>query len=129
MVFKNAKNSKQQGDVGLGTAIAYYTQEGYTVCIPLTDGQDYDLIVENGEMQRVQVKTTRQKKSEGVYEVNLRVFGGNRSGKDIVKKFDNEKVELLFVLCENGDRYNIPAGVIKSGNCIVVGRKYKEYKI
>ena len=42
----NQKNSRKQGDVGLGRAIAYFTSEGFTVCLPLTDNQDYDLVVE-----------------------------------------------------------------------------------
>lgn len=29
-------------------AIAYYSKLGYTISIPLTDSQDYDLIVDTG---------------------------------------------------------------------------------
>ena len=53
IMFEKAKNSKAQGDIGLSQAIAYFAKEGYTVCIPLTDSQDYDLIVENGKLWRV----------------------------------------------------------------------------
>lgn len=41
-------NSKKQGDVGLGTDISFFTQRGWTVSIPLTDSQDYDLVVDEG---------------------------------------------------------------------------------
>ena len=37
-------NSKRQGNIGIGAAIAWFTVHGYTVSIPLTDSQDYDLI-------------------------------------------------------------------------------------
>jgi hypothetical protein len=38
------KNTKKQGDVGL--AIGWFTSQGHTVCVHLTDSQDYDLVVE-----------------------------------------------------------------------------------
>ena len=34
-----------QGNVGLGRAIAYYTEKGYTVMLPLNDTQKYDLVI------------------------------------------------------------------------------------
>ena len=52
------KNSKKQGDAGLGQAIAYFTSQGYDVSLPLTDSADWDLIVEmESGLKRVQVKT------------------------------------------------------------------------
>ena len=30
------KNSKKQGDVGMGVAIGWFAADGYTVCVPLT---------------------------------------------------------------------------------------------
>lgn len=53
------KNTKKQGDYGLGSAISYFTSQGYNISIPLTDSQDYDLVVEDtaGFLKKVQVKT------------------------------------------------------------------------
>lgn len=49
-----------QGNVGLGRAIAYYTEKGYTVMLPLNDTQKYDLVIDkDGLLQRVSVKTTQ----------------------------------------------------------------------
>jgi len=107
------KNSKKQGDVGLGSAIAWFTSQGYTVCIPLTDSQDYDLVVEIDDMMlRVQVKTTTQKNVAGSYVVGLRTLGGNQSFHTI-KKFDKEKVDYIFVLTEDGSRYFIPSNDVE----------------
>ena len=51
------KNSKKQGDAGLGQAIAYFTMLGYDIALPLTDSADWDLIVEMDDLlKRVQVK-------------------------------------------------------------------------
>ena len=128
-MFENTKNSKQQGDVGLGAAIAYYTQQGYTVCIPLTDSQDYDLIVDDGKkLNKVQVKSTASQTPYGVYSAGLRVCGGNQSWGGVVKKFNPKQVDLLFVLCDNGDSYSIPTSIVKCVNRINLGKKYQQYK-
>lgn len=49
-------------------AIAYYSELGYTVSIPLTDTQDYDLIADTGNtLLKVQVKTTTCLNKSGNY--------------------------------------------------------------
>ena len=128
-MFKNVINSKQQGDVGLGQAIAYFTLQGYTVSIPLNDSQEYDLIVDdNKKISRVQVKTTFHKKKSGIYEVGLRTCGGNQSFNTI-KYFNHSKVEILFVVCENGDMYCIPTDAFQAKNAISLGSKYSQFLV
>lgn len=131
-MFENCKNTKQQGNIGLGVAIQYFTQKIYTVSLPLNDSQDYDLIVEDrdGTLKKVQVKTTTQITEYGTYSVNLRVLGGN-SKQNYVHKTANEVLyDWLFILCDNGDRYLIPKEVIKEIKSIItVGKLYQEYKI
>lgn len=95
----NAINSKKQGDIGLGVAIGYFVRNGYVVSIPLTDSQDYDLIVDNGnKLLKVQVKTTGYKTDYGVYNCSLTVKGGNRSGTGKTKKISLDSFDLLFIL-------------------------------
>jgi hypothetical protein len=122
----NAKNTKKQGDIGLGHAIAYFVSAGYTVSIPLTDSQDYDLIVDNGTLYRVQVKTTKYKSQYGIYLVSLTVKGGNRS-YNTIKPFDSTKVDLVFVLTNSGDKYLIPSKGL--GSRINLGKKYDTFKV
>jgi len=128
-MLKDKKNSRKQGDVGLGSAINWFTQNEYTVCLPLTDNQGYDLVVEkdNG-LEKVQIRTTYSKSEYGTYKVNLRVCGGNKSG-NTVKKFDPSIVDILYVLTENGDKYLIPTSFISNGNSIKLGKKWGEYKV
>ena len=99
-MFEKTNNSRQKGDVGLGCAIAYFAQQNWTVSIPLTDSQSYDLIIDdkNG-LKKVQVKTTEQQEPNGVFKVDLRTCGGNQSFKT-VKKFDHSTSDLLFVLTD-----------------------------
>lgn len=129
-MFNNAGNSKQQGDVGLGAAIGWFTSKGYTVCIPLTDSQDYDLVVETkGKLEKVQVKTTSSTKENGNSTVWLKVCGGNRSGIGKIKSFDKNKCDLLFVLTDSGEKYLIPRDLIKVKNQMVLGSKWSMYKV
>lgn len=129
-MFENAINSKKQGDIGMCYAMAYYSKMGYTVSVPITDSQDYDLIVEtsNKEIKRVQIKTTYSKSEYGIYMVNLRTSGGNKSGNSS-KKMNKEYIDWLFVLADNGDTYNIPTSSIESTRSINLGEKYQKYKV
>jgi PD-(D/E)XK endonuclease len=126
-MFNNCKNSKKQGDFGLGRAISYYCSLGYTVSVPLTDSQNYDLIVENGSLQRVQVKTTTHK-PKGRYVVNMRTMGGNQK-EYWCKKLDKSSIEILFILTDENDIYIIPTSEIKAMSSICLGKIYDKYKI
>lgn len=128
-MLKEQKNSRKQGDVGLGAAINWFTKNGWTVCIPLTDNQSYDLVVENNSgLKKVQVKTTYFKTKYGVYSVNLKVFGGNRS-RQTIKKFDSTLVDFLFILTEDGEQYLIPTNVILATNAINLNKDREKYKV
>ncbi len=122
----NASNSKKQGDVGLGSAIAYFTSKGYTVSLPLTDSQPYDLIVDmNGQLKKVQVKTTGYKDGT-YYQINLSTKGGNRSF-NTVKKFDRTSVDYVYALTSVGGRWLIPVSTIKATGLLNLGVNYTQY--
>jgi len=131
-MFHNCKNTKKQGDVGLGICISHFCSLGYTVSIPLTDSQDYDLIVEFPELglQKVQVKTTNSKSPRGKYVVGLRITGGN-SKSNFVNKLNTEILyDQLFILTADGDKYLISKDIIKDNkNSINLGESYLQYKI
>lgn len=123
-----SKNTKKQGDVGLGAAIAWFVANEYVVSIPLTDSQDYDLIVEkDNTLYRVQVKTTSYKSDSGSYSASLTVKGGNRSGKNTIKDFDKSKVEIVFVLADNGQMWVVPTQEMIGNNSIALGRSYDKF--
>lgn len=125
----NQSNSKKRGDAGVGSAIAWFTINNYTVSIPLTDSQDYDLIVEKDNLlYKCQVKTTSYKKKNGIYAANLTVKGGNRSGSGKIKHFDKDKVDLLFVLTDSNVKYLIPSDCCPTAE-ICLGDKYRGYII
>ncbi len=130
MKLRDHKNSKKQGDAGLGTAIGWLTRSGYTVCVPLTDSQDFDLVVDvEGDLKRVQVKTTTHKNTRGRWVASLRVAGGNRSGTGKRKKFDPTKVDYLFVVTADDDLYWIPTFECSCESQLVLAPKYDKFKV
>jgi hypothetical protein len=120
-------NTKKQGDIGLGVAIAYFVKLGHTVSIPLTDGQEYDLIADIcGKLHRVQVKTTSYK-IKNTFSVSLTIKGGNRTGINKIKKLDCNKVDDIFIVTIEGSLYLIPVDDLNGKNCIRLGSKYEKY--
>lgn len=118
-----------QGNMGLGKAIEYFTSYGYTIAIPLNDTQKYDLIVDiNNKLSRISVKTSRHLSENNTYEVNLRNCGG-ASGKNIVRHFDKNSCDYIFIYTGNNKIYLIPTEKIDAKNSIMVGKKYIEYEV
>jgi len=125
----NAKNTRKQGEIGLGAAIAFFMARGDVVCVPLSEGQDFDLVVEaDGVLKRVQVKTTSYKDYGNIFQVNLAVRGGNQS-YSTKKFFNNKSVDYVFILTSYGDKYLIPALEIQAKNCINLGDKYQKFRV
>lgn len=88
------------------------------------------MVDEGDGLRRVQVKTTRYKTKYGIYSINLSVKGGNRSSiGSTIKKFDNNKVDAVFVLTDDGDSYYIPSKDITAKNILNLGNKYSKFKL
>lgn len=110
----NQRNHSAQGNVGLAVAFFYFTIKGYNCSIPSIDNQHYDLIVDHEDcgIKTVQIKTTKFIHSQqGSYMVSLRHNTNKKvNGKriEVEKKFDPNKVDILFVVLGNNDVYSIP---------------------
>jgi len=127
-MLKKQKNSKTKGTVGVGHAIAYFTRIGWLVSIPINDSQSYDLVVDDGTLRTVQVKTTTYKSKYGIWEVDLRTTGGNQSFHT-TKTFDHSACDLLYVLVDDGESWLIPTTEFSNGSTLSLGKKYEQYKI
>ena len=126
------KNSKKQGDAGLGQAIAYFTSKGYDVALPLTDSADWDMIVEiNGILKRVQVKTSSQlSESNGIMKFNANVNGGNQTASR-TKLIPEQQWDLIFLHhLVTGKQALIPKEALTTNGQINIGGcKYKEFML
>jgi len=124
------KNSKKQGDAGLGQAIAYFTSQGYDVALPLTDSADWDLIVEmESGLKRVQVKTSYQLAESGIMMFSASVKGGNMSFNKPQKMIEDQNWDLIFLHhLVTGKQALIPKEVLTTkGQINIGGQKYNEY--
>ncbi len=127
------RNPRRQGDIGVAAAIAHFLGSGYRVAVPLGESQPWDLIVERDEPgahpERVQVKTTTFRSPHGVYVVQICTNGGNQSWNGLVRRFDPEAVEWLFVLTDDLDRYLVPSSAITSTITLNLGRRMEPYRL
>jgi hypothetical protein len=88
-------NTKKQSAIGISKAIDYYTNSGYSVFIPVTDTERYDLLVDTGkEILKVEVKTSNQKNGQ----FTLRTLGGNRSWSGRIKKLSSTDCDRVFLV-------------------------------
>lgn len=86
---------KRQHAIGVGRAIAHFNDQGFSVFIPVSDINRYDLIVDDGDgLKRVEVKTT----SSATSDVPLRTLGGNQSWSGEVKRISSLDCDLVFCL-------------------------------
>jgi hypothetical protein len=126
------QNSLKQGNAGLGQAIAYFTITGYGVCIPLTDSEDWDLVVsKDGKLLKVQVKTSNQFDGAGEkFEINVK--GGNNGKNPTCKDASMQDWEMIFLYhIQTGLRALIPKEKLTVKHSITFGKslKYDEFVI
>ena len=115
-------DKKQQGNIGEAFAIYFYTKLGYTVSKPLSENTPYDLVIDEGSgLLRVQVKTsTYQRYPNSGYTIQLRTSGGNQSGQGKTSYIDPNLVDIVFILCGDGNYYIVPAEVCSNKANIIV---------
>ena len=124
----NFGTNKENGNSGLGMAVAYFTTKGYTVSIPLNDTQDYDLVIEKcNKLYTVQVKATGCKTRNNVYQVALKSCGGTK-GKEY-KTIVNTNVDYIFILDAEKKMYLIPKSEIVNKSTINLGKRTEKYTV
>jgi len=120
-------NTKVQSNVGLGQAISYFTSLGYSVSIPLTESQRYDLIVDDGDkLNRVEVKTTKTLDDT----ISLRTKGGNQSWGGEVSRISSKDCEYVFCYSLLSKKmYLFPSTILEGRATVKLCEKYDEYEI
>ena len=118
-------NSKQKGNIALGKAISYFTEQGYIVSLPLNDSQCYDLIIEReGVLQTVQVKYTSEQNPSGSFVCRLQTKNQNKIYYCLTETF----CSLLFCYCSNGDEFLIPIkDIVSNRDRITLFREKSKY--
>lgn len=96
-------NSIDKGKFGESHVAAHFVAQGYHVFLPVFSYPECDMILmKDGEIKRVEVKTTSSPTRHGGWSVSLRRIRNN--GKHtVVHKFDGACADLLavYILPEN----------------------------
>lgn len=122
-----SKYKAQQGNIGLGQAIAYYTMKSVPIMIPLNDTQKYDLVIDNDGLKRVSVKTTQSRNDKGCFRVEIKNSGGGSNGS-IIRPFDNTSCDILFIYTIDGNIYEIPSSYIDVKNQLLLDKRYERFR-
>ena len=129
-MFENVSNSNLRGNIGLTYAIAYYSKLGYIVSLPITDSQDYDILIDTETViKKVQVKTVSFKdKRTGNYAVCLKTNSGFKNNRTF-KDFSENSSDILFVLTEEGICYSIPRDRITAKTQLTLNSSLDDCKV
>ena len=114
----------------MGQAISYFIGKNWSVFIPVSDCDKYDLVIDQDKnFKKIQCKYTNDKAPSGGFIIDLRTFGGYRE-KTYHSKYVEGDFDYLFVYCSNGDKYLVPEIKIRSKSQLVIGGKsWNEYKL
>lgn len=129
LVYNTSMNTRQQGSVGVAAAIHYFVSKGYAVSIPLSEVQRYDLVVDDGKLNRIECKTTRYKNPDNYYLVGLKTCGGNQSGAGTSKKLNQADCDLVFIKCEDNTHYVIPSDQLHGKSTLQLSPKWDKFKV
>ena len=119
-------NKHQRGTVSELLSASYFVENGYVVSKPLTDFNEYDLVVDNGTLHRVQVKTAywdTNKKRYLVSCVTSHIRGNNNRYN---KKYTQESFDYLCAVEQKTNSiYLIPINRIAKRRSITLYPKGK----
>ena len=95
-------HTKTKGDLGVLKAQVALSEQGYTILIPLSEHQDFDVVAyRDGVFKRVQVKF-RAMKPNGTIEVPFRSSWADKNGTHI-RKANKATIDLYAVYCPDTD--------------------------
>ena len=100
-------DAKQKGNLTELQCIAAFYEQGYSVSIPYGENSRYDFIADvNGELLKVQVKTSRIKKENEAIVFACRSTNVNTKGT-IYHRYTKEQIDY-FATFWNGKCYLVP---------------------
>jgi hypothetical protein len=121
-------STNKRGDVGLGQAMAWFLSKGFSVSVPLTESQPYDLVVDDGaRLHRVEVRYTGAKDKHN-FVVKLSTSNLTASGHK-TRFLDRTKVDLLFAVTSKLDLFLIPTSELSGHRVAVLGPKYESCRV
>jgi hypothetical protein len=118
-----------QGDSCETFAAFYYASRGHVVSKPLTRSPYYDLIVDiDGQLFRVECKSSRHKSPSGSYSVSLVTSGGNQSWNKEVKRIDSLRTDIVFAMDADGNYFEFLSEELIGKKCTALNPKLPQYR-
>jgi len=114
-------HTKSKGDLGVLKAQIDLFEQGFAICIPLTEHAPFDLVAyKEGKFRRVQVKYRTLGKN-GVMQVKFASCWADRHGTHTVP-IDKNEVDLYCIYCPDTDEcYYLEPGKFASNVSLRVG--------
>ena len=85
------RTTQRKGDIALTKFIAYFTEQGNDILLPITESAAYDLVVDiDNNLWRAQVKYS------STSDVDLRSIHSNSKGY-VIKKMEENTYDMLCV--------------------------------
>lgn len=114
--MNNNKNRVARGTEAEMMVATQAVKKGFIVCTPLSHASEYDLIIDNGKLHRIQVKRAYSVNNHGtdVLCVETRRILVKHSGKkgSVAGNYsDNGYDYLIAVDCDNNDYWIIPINI------------------
>jgi predicted RNA-binding protein with RPS1 domain len=94
-------DTNQKGDIAEANAVVRFMELGYVVSEPINDHSRYDLVVDDGEMNKVQVKYASMDESGRIY-VSIKSSNPN-TNTSVDKEYTADEVDAYAVYCPDTD--------------------------
>ncbi|PFI75165.1 group I intron-associated PD-(D/E)XK endonuclease [Bacillus cereus] len=126
------------GTVSELLAASYFVSNNYVVSKPITDFNEYDLIVDNGSLKRVQVKTVYWDNSKSRYMISCVTSHIRGNENRYNKKYNENSFDLLCAIePKTNSIYLIPIEKVAGrrgvtfypeGKPITVNSRYEDFE-
>lgn len=101
-VSDETMDPKEKGELSEAKVVSVLMERGYTVSIPFGENTEYDVIADDGDLHRVQIKTGKLDKDEGVIKTDIERTHVNSKGNQR-KPYEDGDVDAFIVYCHENE--------------------------
>lgn len=120
-------------DTALGVAIAWFSERGYVVSVPVKPTY-YDLVTESDDgLKRVQIKSSSKRNRHGNEEVSIgrQIYDGSRpmnsGGRRRWVAYGAAEVDVFFILTASGKTYLVPQAAVPGLMCLTLTSRFDNF--